>query len=398
MFRELPRTVFVLGLVSFFTDVSSEMIYPLLPIFLSTILGVGAVELGFIEGVAETTAAMLKLFSGIWTDQSGKRKPLVLLGYSLSGLARPFVGLTTVWQGVLVLRFLDRIGKGIRTSPRDAMIADITTETTRGRAYGFHRSMDHAGAVGGPLMATLMMVGFGVPLRQVFLWAAVPALIAVIVIFFGLIESEKPQLVQKKSGAFSPKGFRLLSKEFRYFLLAMLVFSLGNATDAFLLLKLADVGVPVGYVALLWSLHHVVKMGASLLGGRLADYFGPRRMIFVGLIIYALVYAGFAFLQDRTSVVLLFLAYGLYYGCAEPSERAYVSLLVPADKRGTAFGWFHFTVGLAALPASVIFGLVWKAAGSTAAFEMGAGFSALAAVLFLIFRPVPTDKLVCNQR
>ncbi len=380
--RRIPQTVIALGVVSFLTDISSEMIYPLLPVFLATVLGAGAMALGLIEGIAESAASVLKVVSGVWTDRMQRRKPLVVAGYSFSGMMRPLIGLAGSWPMVLGLRFADRVGKGVRTSPRDALIADVTDESARGAAYGFHRAMDHAGAVLGPLVAAVLLNAAGMPLRQVFLLSSIPALFAVLVVVFGVKELARPAVSLDRVGT-SIAPWSSLGKDYRRLLLAVAVFTLGNSTDAFLLLRLSGVGVPASGIALLWSAHHVVKMVASYYGGRLSDRVGPRAMILGGWLFYAAVYLLFGGLSSQTWLIVVFLAYGIYFGLAEPSERAWVASLVPADLRGTAFGWYHGVVGLAALPASLVFGLLWQQFGAPLAFMIG-GILALVAALLLL--------------
>jgi MFS family permease len=378
--NSLPRTVIALGVVSFFTDFSSEMIYPLLPVFLSTVLGAGALALGVVEGVAESTAALLKVLSGVWTDKISRRKPFIVAGYGLAGLVRPLIGLAQVWPVVLALRFTDRIGKGLRTSPRDALIADVTVPAQRGAAYGLHRAMDHAGAVVGPLAATALMGLAGLPMRTVFLLAAIPAAVVMAVIFLSVKEqprTDKPAEVQDK-----PRStWRDLNAGYRRYLGILLLFTLGNSTDAFLLLRLSYAGVATVWIPTLWAVHHAVKMLAAWLFGRASDRLGYRRMIAVGWIVYALVYFGFAKVNSTAGLVAIFLAYGLYFGLTEPAEKALVSRLVPADLRGTAFGWYHGVIGLGALPASLLFGLLWRSFGAAAAFSLGAGLALTAAAL-----------------
>lgn len=385
MIRSLPRTVIVLGLVSFFTDFSSEMIYPLLPAFLTGVLGAGAVALGLIEGVAESTASLLKVLSGSWTDRTQKRKPFILGGYSLAGAVRPLIGLATSWTLVLGMRFLDRVGKGLRTAPRDALIADSVVEAQRGRAYGFHRSLDHAGAVVGPLAAAGLLALEGVSLRHVFLLAAIPAAVVVLLIVLGI--RDQPTTAQPSPAARNLwRGWRELGGDFRRLLLAVLVFTLGNSTDAFLLLSLTSTGVEPAWVAVLWSLHHVVKMLATYWGGSLADHLGYRLPILGGWVLYALVYAGFGLATTAPVQVVLFLLYGIYFGLTEPAEKAWVSRLVPQTLRGTAFGWYHGAVGIGALPASLLFGFIWQQAGAPAAFFTGAGLAGCGGLLLLRVR------------
>ncbi len=370
--KGIPPTVFALGLASFLTDMSSEMIYPLLPVFLSTVLGAGALSLGIIEGVAETTASVLKLVSGIWTDRAGRRKPFVLAGYGLAGLVRPLIGLAGSWIFVLVLRFFDRIGKGIRTSPRDALIADAVAPEHRGKAYGFHRSMDHAGAVAGPLIAAALLSWAGLPLRWVFLLAAIPAALVIGVLVFGIKES--PELRKEKTANSSRASghLRELGGGFRVLLFALLLFTLGNSSDAFILLLLSQAGVPAASVALLWALHHVVKMASTYAGGTLSDRVGRRPMILAGWIFYAAIYIAFACIHSTAGVIIIFLLYGIYYGLVEPSEKAWVADMAPKHLRGTAMGYYNATVGIGALPASVLFGVIWNALGASAAFGLGA--------------------------
>ncbi|MBN2720691.1 MAG: MFS transporter [Proteobacteria bacterium] len=354
------------------------MIYPLLPVFLAGVLGAGALSLGIIEGVAESTASVLKVVSGRWSDRVRRRKPLVLAGYGLSGAVRPMIGLAAAWPFVLAMRFADRVGKGLRTSPRDALIADVTNPVNRGRAYGLHRAMDHAGAVAGPLAAAGLMAS-GMSMRGVFLASALPAVIVVAVIILGIRE-EHPS-IHPPAPPTSPGAWAELGPEYRRFLGAVLLFTLGNSTDAFLLLRLAGSGVGAGAIAILWSLHHVVKMVSTFAGGRMADRTGSRPMVLAGWSFYALVYLLFAMAESRAALVSIFLAYGLYYGLTEPAEKRWVASLVPNGLRGTAFGYYHGAVGLAALPASLMFGFVWQIFGVSAAFILGAALAGAAALL-----------------
>ena len=385
----IPQTVIALGVVSFLTDLSSEMIYPLLPIFLTTVLGAGAVMLGLIEGIAESTAALVKVASGIWTDRTHKRKALIVAGYSLSGVMRPLIGLATAWPTVLVLRFADRVGKGIRSSPRDALIADVTDAGARGAAYGFHRAMDHAGAVAGPLVAVALLNLGGFSLREVFLLAALPAAVVLFVLLAGVKEPDVPREEPEKV----PKlivPLTALGGDYRRLLIAVLLFTLGNSTDAFLLLRLSDAGISPAWIATLWSAHHVVKMAATYFGGRLTDRVGPRRMIVAGWIFYAAIYLAFGWLDSAPFLIGIFLAYGIYFGLVEPAERAWIAGAVPRGLRGTAFGWYHCIIGLAALPGSLLFGWLWQQWNTTVAFTTGAVFAVLGA-LWLLLRVSETE-------
>lgn len=380
--RFIRGNVLWLSVVSLLTDLSSEMIYPLLPFFLTT-LGAGAAFLGVIEGVAETTASMLKLASGWLSDRMGRRKPLVVAGYSIASFARPLVGLATAPWHVLLVRFSDRIGKGIRTAPRDALLADSVDPSVRGAAYGFHRAADHSGAVLGPLVASaILYLGIG-GYRSVFLLAAVPALLSVVVLLTRVREVEA---VRGEKPAARFEGFGGLPRQLRWFLLVVVVFTLGNATDAFLLLRAQQLGVSLALIPLLWAALHVSKMSWSVPGGMLADRAGARPAIVAGWLLYALIYAAFALASAEWHVWALFLAYGLFYGLTEAPEKALVAALAAPERRGAAFGAYHFAIGVAALPASIIFGLLWQNYGAPTALFTGAGI-ALAATLLLLVTP-----------
>lgn len=358
------------------------MIYPLLPLFLTSVLGAGAISLGIIEGVAESTSSIFKVVSGIWTDRVRRRRPFILAGYGLAGTVRPLIGLAGNWVAVLALRFLDRVGKGVRTSPRDALIADVTQPQQRGRAYGFHRSMDHAGAVVGPLIAAALLSSKLVSIRQLFLLAAIPAALTMVVLLRGVKEPALLPATPENSATWFAQ-WRDLGRDFHLLLFAVLLFTLGNSTDAFLLLRLSDAGVPTAWIAVLWSLHHIVKMGATYLGGALSDAVGPRASIFSGWLFYALIYVAFGWIQSPGLLIGVFLTYGIYFGLTEPAERAWVADLVPPQLRGSAFGYYHSVVGLGALPASVLFGFLLQTYGIMAAFLTGAVF-AISAVVFLL--------------
>ncbi len=379
----LHRNIVALGLVSLLTDFSSDMIYPLLPVFLTATLGAGPAALGIIEGVAEATASFLKLFSGAWSDRAGKKKPLVLAGYLLSSVARPLVGFATSWLHVLSVRFSDRIGKGIRTSPRDALIAASVPADDRGRAFGLQRAMDHTGAVLGPLAAFLLLAGAGLSYRSVFFLAAIPGAAAVASLLF---------LVRDPGIPPSPPGGRILLGKglppvFRRYLLIVSLFTLGNASDSFLILRAVDSGVPAAWVPLLWGAFHVVKSSFSTPLGILSDRWGRKRLIVSGWIVYAACYAVWGIVEGAAWMVGLFLVYGLYSAATEGAERAFVADFVPPGMQGTAFGWFHLAVGLSALPASILFGVLWSEFGAKAAFWVSAGLAVAASALLLLLSP-----------
>ena len=410
----LGRNVVALALVSLLTDVSSEMIYPLLPVFLGTVIGASPAFIGVIEGAAESTASLLKLASGWWSDRVRRRKPLVVAGYALATLARPLVGIATSATQVLVIRLTDRVGKGIRTSPRDALIADSVPIALRGRAYGFHRGADHFGAVLGPLVAFALLQLGGVSLRELFLWSAVPGALAVLVLLVRVREVA-PEGAESGAGAGAPPRLHDApdppsvphpnaapgavasrrpagdpanpvpvaprDRRFPAYLAAVLLFTLGNSTDAFLLLRAAQLGVPAALVPLLWSMLHVVKSAASAPGGALSDRLGRRPLIVAGWLLYAAVYLGFAGARSGWQAWALFAVYGVHFGLVEGAERALVADLVAARRRGAAFGWYNLAVGAGALPASLLFGVVWQRFGAPAAFVMGASFALAAATV-----------------
>ncbi len=386
--KGVPATVVGLGLVSMFTDLSSEMIYPLIPVFLTTELGAGALALGIIEGVAESTAAILKVVSGWWTDSVKKRKPFIYFGYGVAGAVRPLIAFAISWPFVLLIRFIDRVGKGVRTAPRDALISDVTPEESRGAAYGVHRSLDHFGAVLGPLVAAaLLWMGLG--LRWVFFLAVIPAIVVIFVIARMVKE---PEHTEADTGSRPPVIARAgdLGGGFWLLIAAVGIFTLGNSADAFLLLRLSDAGVSTVWIALLWALFSLVKMGSNLIGGRMSDRVGRKPMVLMGWVFYAVVYLLMGFTTSTAFLIVLFLAYGLYFGMTEPVERAWVASLAPADLRGSAFGYYNGAIGIGALPASIVFGGIWAAFGPAAAFTFGA---VMAGIAVLVLLRVPEVRL-----
>jgi len=376
----LSRNVKALAAVSLLTDAASEMIYPLLPLFLSSVLGASASVIGTIEGFAESTASMLKLVSGWWSDRAGRRKPFVVAGYGLAALVRPLMGLAQApWQA-LVVRLSDRTGKGIRTSARDALLADSALPSLRGRAFGFLRAGDNAGAVIGPLVAWVMLELGAVPLRTVFLWAALPGVLAVVVLV--ALVKERP-LLQSQLRAGSPAALlaeRRLGAPFWRYLVVLLVFTLGNSTDAFLLLRASQLGVATALVPILWAAFSLVKAVCSTPGGALSDRIGRRPVIVAGWALFAGVYLLFGRATTAWQAWALFTVYGVSLGITESVEKALVADLVPAAHRGAAYGWYNFVIGIGSLPASVVFGIVWDRVSPAAAFTMGASLVGAAAI------------------
>lgn len=387
------RNLVALSLVSFFTDASSEIIAPLLPLFLVGTLGATVAFVGIIEGTAESVASLLKFASGWWSDRTGRRKPLILGGYALASIVRPMMALATSPAQVLGIRVADRVGKGLRASPRDALLAASVAPHERGRAFGFHRASDHAGAVVGPLIA-MFCLHLGMPLRHVFWVAAVPGAISVLVVIFGVREPRTPA-AEPVPHAVEDAGIEQalpppdapLGVAFRNAMLSILVFTLGNSTDAFLLLRANGLGVPVTSIPLLWLVLHVVKMISSAPGGALSDRYGRRPLIMAGWLLYGAVYAGFALADRAWQVWCLFAVYGVVFGLTEGSEKALVADLVPPSRRGTAFGWYHAAIGVAALPASVLFGVLWDRFGASVAFGAGSGIALVATMSFMLSVP-----------
>ena len=398
---DLPRPVWLLGWVSLATDSATEAIYPLLPFFLTRVLGAGAVSLGVLEGAAEAVNSILKIVSGRMADRSPRKRPLVLFGYSLSSIARPFIALATTWTQVFVVRVLDRIGKGVRGAPRDAMLAGWTTPGTRGKVYGFHRSMDHIGAVVGPTLASVFLWFYPEHYRTLFALTIIPGAIAVALIFLIAEKDVRPAAFAEASALKKPEATNQpeivssssrtrapLSREFTAFMLVLTLFTLGNSTDAFLLLKLTDVAGTARFVPLMWAALHVVKAVVSVAGGSWSDRIGRRAVIVIGWLIYAVVYAGFAMSGSLSALLAWFLLYGFYFGFAEGTEKALVADLAPPDRRGFAFGIYNAVQGLGSLAASVVFGLIWKWYGAAAAFGVGAALALTASVLlFAAVRP-----------
>ncbi|MEO5579624.1 MAG: MFS transporter [Gemmatimonadaceae bacterium] len=387
MFRRLDRNVVALSGVSFFTDVATEMIYPLIPLFLSGVLGANASFIGAIEGAAESTASLLKLASGWWSDKVKKRKPLIVLGYGIATFVRPFVAIATSAGMVLVIRLADRVGKGIRTAPRDALLADSTDPATRGRAFGFHASADNAGAVLGPLIAFALLRYFDVSLRNVFWLAAIPGVLAFIVLLVAVREVPHQASPAASGAETEPLSAESLGKRFWAYLGVVLLFTLGNSTDAFLLLRANQLGVAIIWAPILWAMLNFVKASAGTWGGALSDRLGRKPLIVTGWVLYAAVYLGFSRATEAWHAWALFASYGLYYAFTEGTEKALVADVVPREKRGAAFGWYNLAIGLGALPASLIFGAIWDGVSPDAAFLFGASLALVAAIAMAVVAP-----------
>ena len=382
----LPRNIVLLGVTSFFADVSSEMVYPLIPVFLTSTLGAPASVVGLIEGVAESTASLSKPVAGWFSDRAGRRLPFVVSGYSLGAAGKLLLAAATAWPVVLFARFVDRLGKGLRDSPRDALIGDSTTPELRGRAFGLHRAMDTGGAVIGPLLGLLLVALLNERLRLVFLIAAVPGFISVLCL--SLVKERRgsaPKTEAPGEGLF-PR-LRTLDRRLKWFLLAALVFSLGNSSDVFLVLRAKDLGLSITAVVLAYILYNFVYMSASLPAGIASDYLGRRVVYIGGLLVFAGVYGGLAVADEAVFVWPLFAIYGLYIALTDGVSRALISDLAPAESRASALGIHGMLTGLATLFASVMAGLLWDHIGQWAPFAVGAAGAIIGASMLVFVVP-----------
>ena len=392
-YRRLPKNVIFISLVSLLNDASSEIIYPLLPLFLTTVLHVSPKVIGGIEGLAESVSSLLKLFAGYFSDRRGKRKGPVVFGYALASFARPLLAFATSPFQVLAIRLTDRVGKGIRSAPRDAMVADSVSVRERGLAFGFHRAMDHAGAVIGPLIGYLLIYLIAVnrdsltasDYTKIFLVASVPALAAVAVAAFAVRETQAKR-TQNIDGSTPPPprlSLRGFDGNFKRFLLLVALFTLSNSSDVFLIKRASDAGISEGVIPLLWAALHLSKVLSSLFGGDLSDRLGRKTLIVSGWFLYAAVYLAFGFVSTVGMAWALFLIYGIYFGLAEGAEKALVADLVKPEQRGTAYGLYNLAFGITVLPASLLMGALWDWRGPQTAFIVSAVIGAMAALLLL---------------
>ncbi len=379
------RNVKALGIVSLLTDASSEAIYPILPLFLSTVLGTPVAVIGVIESIAEATASLMKVFSGWLSDRLGRRRPLILAGYGLSNLMKPVLAIAGNWPAVLAVRFADRFGKGIRTAPRDALIADSAPQELRGRAFGMHRALDTLGAAIGPLVAwaTLSLVHGAAGFRTVFLISAIPGTAAIVVLVLAVRERRPHAPV---SGTRPPLGFKHLGVPFGVFTAISAVFALGNSSDAMLILRAKDLGTATALVPLMYFVFNLVGSAVATPAGILSDRIGRRRVLTAGFALYGVVYTGFAFASPAHAWTpwLLFAAYGIPYALTEGMARAFVVDLVGPECRATAVGSYTFVLGLAALPSSAVAGILWDTVGHSAPFVLSAALMLLAALALAV--------------
>ena len=378
--RPLPRPVIILGLVSLLNDAASEMIYPLLPVFLSATLGATPVIIGIIEGAADAISSFLRYLAGWWSDRTQRRKPLVVAGYTLATASRALIGAAGTWTVVLTARLLDRTGKGLRSAPRDALISDVVRPADRGRAFGFHRALDHAGAVLGPILALALLHAAGLSMRQIFFLAVIPGAIGVVLLAAAVQETfgAPPSSPAPPEGTAAP-AHASLGSPFRRAMIAIALFAVANSSDVFLLLQAHAAGVPAGLLPLLWAAHHVVKALFSTAAGELSDRVGRRHLLIGGWLSYAVIYAVFPAVTTLPAFVLLFVAYAVPFTLTEGAERALIADLVPLASRGRGFGVYYLVNGVGVLAGSLLFGLLYQNVSPGAAFFTGAGLAVAAA-------------------
>ncbi|HKR66116.1 MAG TPA: MFS transporter [Thermoanaerobaculia bacterium] len=385
MSRErLKPQVILLGLAALLNDAASEMIYPLLPIFLTATLGATPAILGMIEGAADGLSSILKYYAGAWSDRAARRKPLVVSGYSLAAISRLFIAAASTWPVVLAARLVDRTGKGIRSAPRDAMISDVTPPAQRGRAFGFHRALDHTGAVVGPLLAMLLLQRWSV--RQVMTFAIVPGALGVLMLFVLLHETNDERGTMNDERRDEGSSFIVHRSSFRKALAAVALFSLSNSSDTFLLLQANAAGVPAAMLPLLWALHHVIKSLFSTSAGSLSDRVDRRYLLIAGWTSYAIIYIVFPFAHSMTAFVALFILYAIPFTLAEGAERAWIADLVPAAARGKSFGMYYLANGLGVLAGTALFGVLYEKVSPRAAFHTGAALAVMAVLTVLATR------------
>jgi MFS family permease len=373
---KLKPQVILLGLVSLLNDTASEMIYPLLPVFLSTTLGATPVVIGLIEGAADGLSSILKFFAGKWSDRMPRRKPLIISGYSLAVIARGVIAAATAWPMVFGARLLDRTGKGMRSAPRDAVISDVTPSDQRGRAYGFHRAMDHTGAILGPLLAMLVLQVLGLSLRQAIVVAIVPGIAGVALLFF-LREPPRPIRTSNLEPQTSPPLRRAP-------FIPIALFALANSSDAFLLLQAHAAGVPASMLPMLWAAHHVIKVLFSTRFGAMSDRGNRTRLLAAGWLVYAAIYFLFPFAKTLGSFFALFVAYALPFAMTEGAERAWVAGMLPAESRGRGFGVYYLVSGLGVLAGTALFGVLYQKVHPAMAFHVGTMLAIAAAIAITI--------------
>jgi len=382
IFKGITKNIFILGLVSLFTDFSSQMVFPLIPLFLSTVLGTDAYVVGIVEGAAETTASLLKIVSGYWSDKTKKRKRFILFGYSLSAMTKPLFALANVWSFVLFIRVIERIGKGLRTAPRDALVAESCDESVRGKAYGFHRAMDGIGSVLGALLAFLLLPIFGY--RNIFLFAFVPSIIAVFAIFF--IQEKKSSIkIENKETQFK-LSFKELPANLRLFIIVSSIFAFGHFGYAFLLLRAQHIGLADNMAILLYVLFYIVYTICIIPFGILSDKIGRKPILIMGYLVFAITSIGLIFTSNIYGLLLFFVTYGIFYAMIDGVQRAFVVDLAPKHLKATSLGTFHAAIGIVALPSGFIAGLLWDKISPESTFAYGFALSIISIGLFIFVK------------
>ena len=388
IFAGLTRNIFILGLVSLFTDLSSQMVFPLIPLFLTTVLGVGACVVGIVEGAAETTASLFKVVSGYWSDKIKRRKPFVLFGYSLSTLTKPLFAFANVWFFVLFVRVIERIGKGLRTAPRDALVAESCDEAVMGKAYGFHRAMDGIGSILGATLAFLLLPVLGY--RNIFLFAFIPGIIAVFVILF--VKEKKAFVKEEPQERPIKLSFKELPKNLRLFIIVSSIFALGHFGYAFLLLRAKNIGLADNMAILLYVLFYVVYTICIIPAGILSDKIGRKPVLVAGYLVFAITSFGLIYTSNIHSILLFFAIYGIFYAMIDGVQRAFVVDLAPKHLKATALGTFHTAIGLVALPGGFIAGLLWDKIRPEATFLYGFILAIISMFLFIFVNPARKNR------
>ncbi|MDL1980808.1 MAG: MFS transporter [Deltaproteobacteria bacterium] len=381
-FSGITRNIFIMGLVSLFTDLSSQMVFPLIPLFLTTVLGCGAYAVGIVEGAAETTASLLKVVSGYWSDKIGKRKPFVLFGYSMSTITKPLFALANIWTFVLFLRVIERIGKGIRTAPRDALIAESCDESVRGKAYGFHRAADGIGSTLGAVLALLLLPMWGY--RNIFLFAMVPGIISVFIIFF--IQEKNAPAKQEKKEVSVKLSLKELPVNLRFFIIVSSLFALGHFGYAFLLLRAKNIGLADNMAIFLYVIFYIVYSICAVPLGIVSDKVGRKPVLMGGYVLFGITSLGLLVTSSFYGILLFFIIYGIFYAMIDGTQRAFVVDLAPQHLKGTALGVFHTAIGLVALPGGYIAGLLWDKVSPEATFGYGLILAIISAVSLVFVR------------
>ncbi len=377
--KKIPARVWYLSLVSLFNDTASEMLYPIMPIFITSVLGAPVYVIGIIEGVAEGVAALFKGIFGYWSDRLQKRKPFVVGGYGAATVSKLLTALATTWPLVLCARLVDRLGKGLRTGARDALLLEASDDTNRGFIFGFHRSMDSLGAVIGPLIALILLNGFHFTIRHILFISIIPAALSLLFFFF-VKDTTKKILTNKITLSLSLKGMPV---KYKKFLLGMTIFSLGNSSDSFLILKAQDLGLSLSLIISAYMLYNLTNAAMSTPAGRMADRIGPKKVLIAGLVIFALVYTGFALNTTPALVWVLFLVYGFYIAFTDGVSKALIGSITPVERSGTAYGTFYAVTSIATLLASIIGGILWSVFAPAATFAFAVVCTLVSLVIFV---------------